>query len=120
MTEEDDVRKFAEEYIKALLKGDTKWHLKNADTKGMWERNKEQMGSSYTETEEEFDNSFKSNISLLGNKWKKKFSIKSISISGDIAEVEIDAEGAKSIGSPLILSKKSGSWKYIMGAVWFW
>ncbi|HUY00024.1 MAG TPA: hypothetical protein VMV49_10755 [Candidatus Deferrimicrobium sp.] len=86
----------------------------------MWERNKEQMGSSYTETAEEFEKSFKSNISLLGKKWNKKFAIKSISISGDRAEVEIDAEGAKSIGSPLILSKKSGNWKYIMGAVWFW
>jgi hypothetical protein len=120
MTEEDAVRKFAEEYIKALQKGDTKWYLKNADLKGMWERNTEQVGSGYTETAEEFEKSFKSNISLLGNKWNKKFTIKSINISGDIAEVEIDAEGAKSIGSPLILSKKSGSWKYIMGAVWFW
>jgi hypothetical protein len=34
-------------------------------------------------------------------------------------EVEIDAEGAKSIGSPLIL-KKTDRWRYIMGAVWFW
>ena len=120
MTEEDAVRKFAEEYIKALNKGDTKWHLKNADLKGMWEHNKEQMGESYTETEEEFAKSFKSGISLLGNKWDKKFTIKTITVTGDKADVEIDAEGASSIGSPLKLSKASGQWKYIMGAVWFW
>ena len=120
MSDEDEVRKFTEEYIKALNKGDEKWHLKNVDLKGMWEHNKEQMGDSYTETEEEFAESYKSGSYLLKNKWDKKFSIKSIKITGDKAEVEIDAEGASSIGSPLKLSKASGSWKYIMGAVWFW
>ena len=120
MSDEEEIRKFAEEYIKALNKGDSKWHLKNADLKGMWEHNKEQMGDSYTETEEEFAKSFKSGLSLLETPWNKNFSIKTITISGDKAEVEIDAEGASSIGSPLKLSKASGSWKYIMGAVWFW
>ena len=118
MSDEDDVKKFAEEYIKALLKGDTKWHLKNADIEGMWERNKEVMGDSYTETKEEFEKNFKDNIDLLGLKWDKEFSIQSITINGDRAEVEIAAVGG-TIASPLLL-KKTDRWKYIMGAVWFW
>ena len=120
MSDEDEVRKFAEDYIKALQKGNAKWFLKNADFEGMNQHNKEQMGDSYTKTTEEFEKEYRSGLYLLKQKWKKNFSIKSIQIDGDKATVEIDAEGAKSIGSPLLLSKKSGSWKYIMGAVWFW
>ena len=68
---------------------------------------------------QQFEKEFKAGSYLLKNKWNAKFTIKSVDISGDTAEVEIDREGAKSIASPLILSKKSGKWKYIMGAVWF-
>ena len=119
LADENDVRRFAEEYIKALQKGDSNWHLKNADFKGMLERNKQQS-SMYSETTlEEFEKEFKDGAYLLKNKWKAKFTIKSINVTGDKAEVEIEREGAKSIASPLILSKKSGMWKYIMGAVWF-
>ena len=119
MSDEEDIKKFAEKYIKALQKGDADWFLENADLYGMWERNKEQMGESYEETAEEFEKNYKSNLGLLKTKWKKKFSIKNVKIEGDKAEVEVDAEGAKSIGSPLIL-KKTDRWRYIMGAVWFW
>ena len=119
MSDEDDVRKFAEDYIKALQKGDSKWFMKNADLAGMLERNKTQSSMYADTTLEEFEKEFKSGEYILKNKWKVKFTIKSVKIEGDKAEVEIDREGAKSIASPLILSKKSGSWKYIMGAVWF-
>ena len=120
MSDEDAIREFAENYIKALNKGDHKWFLKSVDFHGMWEWNKEQMGDSYTTTPEEFEKEFKDGAYLLKSKWDKNFSIKSISIEGERAKVEIDAEGASSIGSPLVLSKKSGAWKYIMGTVWFW
>ena len=119
-SDEEIIKEFAKNYIKALNKGDHKWFLKNVDFYGMWEWNKEQMGDSYTQTPEEFEKEFKDGAYILKNKWDKEFSIKSITIEGERAKVEIDAVGAKSIGSPLVLSKRSGSWKYIMGAVWFW
>lgn len=120
MSDEDDIKEFAEDYIKTLRKGNEKWFLKNVDFYGMWEWNKEQMGDSYTKTAEEFEQEYKDYSYVLKNKMKKNFSIKSVSIEGERAKVEIDAEGAKSIGSPLVLSKRSGDWKFIMGAVWFW
>ncbi len=119
MSDEDDVRKFAEDYIKAMKKGDSDWILENADLEGMWEHNKEQVGESYEETPEEFAENFKSGVYVWKHKHKEKFTILSISIDGDRAEVMIDKEGTKEIACPLMLRKKSGKWKFIMGAVWF-
>ncbi|MFX1453570.1 MAG: nuclear transport factor 2 family protein [Promethearchaeota archaeon] len=121
MSEEESVKKFAEEYIKAREKGDNKWHLKNADTKAMWEHNikaHKEMGWDYKETLEEFQKNFRTGLSLLKVD-KNSLTIKSIKVEGDTAEVEIDLKGASSIGSPLQLSKKSGKWMYVMGCTWF-
>ncbi|MHA1299147.1 MAG: hypothetical protein ACTSO9_06930 [Candidatus Helarchaeota archaeon] len=117
---EEEVRKFAEEYIKAREKGDNKWHLKNADTKAMWETNKAsyaKMGWKYKETLKEFQNNFKLGLSILKVD-KGSLTIKSIKVDGDTAEVGIDCKGAQEMTSPLKLSKKSGKWKYVMGPTW--
>ncbi|NVM53427.1 MAG: nuclear transport factor 2 family protein [Candidatus Helarchaeota archaeon] len=117
---EDEVRKFAEEYMEAREKGIDKWHLKNADTKAMWEQNKEsyaQMGMTYDQTYEEFKKECESGVSILKVD-ENSLTIKSIKVEGDYAEVEIDIKGAIEMTTPLKLSKKSGKWKYIMGPTW--
>ena len=116
---EKEVRKFAEDYIKAREKGDGKWLVKYADTKAMWETNvksHKEMGWEYTETLEEFQNSYKSGISLLKVE-KNKLTIGEIKIEGDTAEVVIDHEGAETMTN-LMLSKASGEWMYTMGPTW--
>ena len=114
---EEEVRKFTEEYVKARYKGDDKWHLKNADTKAMWENNKEAMGERYEETLEQFQESFKSGLWMLKVD-KGLLSIGAIKVEGDYAEVEVNLKG-KNMMTPLKLSKTSGKWKYIMGPTWF-
>ncbi len=120
MSDEQVVKKFAEEYVKAREKGDNKWHLKNADTKAMWEMNKEsysKLGWEYNETLEEFQNNFKMGLSILKVD-KNLLTIKSIKVEGDYAGVEIDYKGAKETTTPLKMSKKSGKWQYTFGPTW--
>ncbi len=119
--ESKKVRKFADEYIKALKKGDAKFVEKNFDFKEAYEYDKEFYGEwsqAKKKSQKEYEEEAKSGLRWTVKKWDKEFSIRSIQMSKDKAAVIIDAEGANYIATALILSKKTGKWKIILIPTW--
>ncbi|MFX1453572.1 MAG: nuclear transport factor 2 family protein [Promethearchaeota archaeon] len=117
----EQVRKFAEEYIKAITKGDVKFIEKNFDFKEAYDYDKEFYGEwsqANKKSVEDYEKEGKSGLRWAVKKWDKKFSIRAIQISKDKAAVIIDAEGANYISTALILSKKTGKWKILLMPMW--
>ncbi len=117
-----EIKKIAEEYIKALQKGDYKFLEKNFDFKEAYEFDKEffgQMSQTRELSLEDYEKQGKSNLKIMFKKWDKKFQIRYVKVSNDRGISVIDAEGAKGIDHALILSKKTGSWKIILMPTWY-
>ncbi len=121
MADEEEVRKFAEEYIKALQKGDIKFVEKYLDYKEAYEFDKEfmgQMSQAHKVSLKDYEKQGKSGLRWVFKKWNKKFCIRAVQVSKDRAAAIIDAEGANYIFNALILSKKTGSWKIVLLPTW--
>nr|MDO8082572.1 nuclear transport factor 2 family protein [Candidatus Freyarchaeota archaeon] len=117
-----EIKKIAEEYIKALQKGDFKFLEKNFDFNEAYEFDKEfmgQMSQARKMSLNDYEKEGKSGLKWVFKKWDKKFQIRCVKVSNDRGIAVIDAEGAKGIARALILSKKTGSWKIILMPTWY-
>ena len=121
MGDESKVKKFAEEYIKAITKGDVKFIEKNFGFKEAYDYDKEFYGEwsqANKKSFEDYEKEWKTGLKWTVKKWDKKFWIRAIQMTKDKAAVIIDAEGAKYISTALILSKKTGKWKILLIPMW--
>ncbi len=119
---EEEIKKIAEQYIKVLNTGNTKYLESNVDIRAMYEKDGEisgQFGLSKRMTLKEYESSFK-NMTLyyMRKGWDKKFTFEAYELKGDEVSIKINAEGAKRQDQPLIIKKINGKWKIIWIPTW--
>ncbi|NVM53980.1 MAG: nuclear transport factor 2 family protein [Candidatus Helarchaeota archaeon] len=119
--DETEIKEFVEQYIKVLTSGKTKFIEENVDIQAMYEKDGEifgKWGLSKKMSVEEYAERFKSTLSMMRRGWDKTFVLDSFEIKGDEAIIQINAEGMKSRGQPLILKKIENKWKLIWIPTW--
>ena len=122
MSDEDDVKKVTEEIMNAFVKGDAKAIIKSMDfkeTKVIWTEFLGPTDKRAQMSDKDFEKDYKKEIEQIYNRpWNVNWTIESMSISDNRAEIKVMHENAKSLFKPLVLSKKTKKWKMIQIPLW--
>ena len=126
MSDEDEIKEVTEKMMKAFTDGDVKIIIKNMDfkeTKQIWAAFFGVTDKRAQMSDKDFEKDYKREIEMIYNRpWNKSWTIDSIEIKDHEkwkrATINVNAEGAKSIFMPLILSNQSKKWKMIQIPAW--